>query len=219
MATNGDCESVKRKAKATPIKEERIEARRDHAIARALDRKMAREQSANIELATASYRAFIPAMGVPVATSLGRPRFPIHYGLTEELGALKPWGLMSPDLPADEFDTRYRARLDRVGVDKLRRTFYAISNRHSGARLVLLCFENVLAGQGCHRRVWAEWWTERTGQVVPELSWVAGRSGVPVVVRNVAPAQQTGDDELGQNSHRSSGQVRDDRKERPCQAP
>jgi hypothetical protein len=35
--------------------------------------------------------------------------------------------------------------------------------------LVLLCFENVLAGKRCHRRTFADWWYGRMGQRVPEL--------------------------------------------------
>lgn len=140
----------------------------------------------SVELATASYRTFIPAMGVPVATSLGRPKFPISYELTEEVGALKPFGLL--DLDGAEFTARYRDRLEKVGTAKLWRVFHAISRKHDGARLVLLCYEDVLAGQFCHRRVFADWWQERAGQAVPELSWIAGQDGVPVVVREAEPA-------------------------------
>jgi len=115
-------------------------------------------------------------------TSIGRPRFPISYELTEEVGPLKPWGLFGKDLSDDEFGPAYRERLEKVGIDKLQRVFQAISRKCDGRRLVLLCFEDVLAGQSCHRRAFADWWTERTGHLVPELSWVAGSDGVPVVV-------------------------------------
>jgi hypothetical protein len=143
-----------------------------------------RRAEITVELATASYKSFIPAMGVPVATSSGRPKFSIRYELTEEVGALKPWGLL--DIDDDEvFTERYRARLDKVGVGKLQRVFHAISAKHGGSRLVLLCWETVEHGQPCHRRTWADWWTEQTGQPVPELSWVCGSDGRPVPVRDV----------------------------------
>lgn len=145
----------------------------------------------SVDLATASYRTFVPAMGVPVATSLGRPKFPIGYELTEEVGALKPFGLL--DLKDDaEFTASFRERLEKVGTAKLWRVFHAISRKHDGARLVLLCFEDVLAGQFCHRRVFADWWRERTGQAVPELSWIAGRDGVPVVVSEAERSGEPG---------------------------
>ena len=57
----------------------------------------------------------------------------------------------------------------------LRAKFEVISDRHGGRRLVILCFEDVLAGHFCHRRVWAGWWHERTGQSVPELEPGGGR--------------------------------------------
>src|SRR5947209_23310 len=100
-------------------------------------------------------------MGIPVQTSLGKPKFPLAYELTEEVGRLKPWGLFGAKLTDEEFARKYRERLDKVGVDKLRRHFYAISNRHGGARVVLLCYEP--HGHFCHRHVWASWWEEQTG--------------------------------------------------------
>ena len=119
------------------------------------------------EFATGRYATFEPPMGVPVQTSLGRPKFPLRYELREEVSELMPRGLFGKGLSEAEFTARYRERLAKVGVDRLRRQFDAISRRHGGARLVCLCFEPV--GQFCHRRVFAEWLQERTGQVVPEV--------------------------------------------------
>jgi hypothetical protein len=121
------------------------------------------------ELATSRYADFTPAMGVPVQTSIGRPKFPIRYDLTEEVRDLMPRGLFGKDLSETEFTARYRGRLDKIGVDRLRRQFDAISRRHGGERLICLCYEDVHAGQFCHRRIFADWWQERTGQVVPEV--------------------------------------------------
>ena len=37
-------------------------------------------------------------------------------------------------------------------------------------RLVLLCYEDLTKpGLRCHRRLFANWWCENTGDVVPEL--------------------------------------------------
>jgi hypothetical protein len=77
-----------------------------------------------------------------------------------------PWGLL--DVADEEFDVRYRARLDRLDLDALAAKFDSLSARHGGRRLVLLCFEDVHAGQSCHRRIFADYWTERTGIAVPE---------------------------------------------------
>jgi hypothetical protein len=107
-------------------------------------------------------------MGVPVAITLGRPKFPLRYTLEHEARRLAPWGLFDVKDPA-EFTRRYRERLDRLDLDALVAKFEAISAQHGGRRLVLLCYEDVHAGQLCHRRVFSDFWQERTGQRVPEM--------------------------------------------------
>lgn len=40
----------------------------------------------------------------------------------------------------------------------------------SGKELVLLCFEDIREdGVFCHRRIFADWWRKRTGEIVEEL--------------------------------------------------
>lgn len=121
-----------------------------------------------VELATGRYSTFDPSMGVPVAITLGRPKFPLRYKLEHEARRLAPWGLFDVKDP-DEFTSRYRERLDKLDLDALLMKFEAISAQHGGLRAVLLCFEDVHAGQFCHRRVFAEWFERRTGQRAPEL--------------------------------------------------
>jgi hypothetical protein len=120
-------------------------------------------------LATYSYAAFRRSLGVPVQTSLGRPKFPIDYELREQVRELMPQGLFGKNLSDDEFTHHYRGLLDRLDLDTLRTEFDAISKRYDNARVVLLCFEDVRAGRSCHRRVFADWFYERTGERVPEL--------------------------------------------------
>lgn len=117
-------------------------------------------------LATASYATFRPSMGVAVQTSVGRPKR-IDYEAREQVRELMPYGLLK--LRGDEFRRAYRARLDKLDLDALRAKFDAISKRNGHKRLVLLCFEDVHAGQHCHRRDFADFWLERTGQRIPEL--------------------------------------------------
>src|SRR5262249_45679746 len=97
---------------------------------------------------------------------------------------LKPYGLLQIEDDA-EFRVRYRASLDRIGVQKLSAIFSGIAGKYGGQRLCLLCFETVEHGRSCHRRDFAQWWLEQTGVEVPELSWVCGGEGVPVVVREL----------------------------------
>jgi Protein of unknown function, DUF488 len=119
-------------------------------------------------LATGRYQTFTPSQGVPVQASLGRPKFPLDYELRETVRELMPWGLLDKKLSDDEFTRRYRQRLDRLDLDALRAQFDAISKRHE-KRPVLLCFEDVHAGEFCHRRVFADFWQERTGRRIPEV--------------------------------------------------
>jgi hypothetical protein len=118
-------------------------------------------------LLTGHYHGHRREHGVAVATSIGQPKWPLPYPLEHGLRDLMPFGLFGRDLPADEFKAGYRARLDRVGVDRLRAQFEAVAADHPGEPLVLLCWEK--PGEPCHRRVFADWWYERTGQDVPEV--------------------------------------------------
>lgn len=131
-----------------------------------------------VALATSSYRQFDPLMGVPIRISVGRPRFPLGYDLGEHIPELCPtWAMLK--MSPEEYDERFFGKLEKVGVERLQSIFGAIADRHGGARLVLLCFEDVLAGQTCHRRGFAAWWLERTGQRVPEIDPETGEMTLP----------------------------------------
>lgn len=123
------------------------------------------------ELATSRYATFDLSMGVPVGITLGRPKFPLRYEIAAEIRELAPWGLMKLD--GEQFVRAYRDQLERLDLDALLRRFQQIGEQHGRRRLVLLCYEDVHAGQLCHRRVAAEWLEEQTGQQVPELENLA----------------------------------------------
>ncbi|MBA3471842.1 MAG: DUF488 family protein [Rubrobacter sp.] len=135
-----------------------------------------------VEVATSSYRQFEPGIGVPVRITLGKPRFRLSYSY-EEIRLLAPTPRIFR-LGGEDFEHEYREHLEKIGVERLKTVFEEVSGRHGRDQLVLLCFENVLAGERCHRRVWADWWFEQTGQRVPELEPNA-------VVEQHEPAQKT----------------------------
>jgi hypothetical protein len=120
-----------------------------------------------VDLATGRYQSFDSSMGVPVRTTVGKPRWPLGYELKHEVRELAPYGLMK--LNGAEFEAAYRTKLERLDRAALMERFEAISAQERGRRLVLLCFEDVWAGQACHRRTFAAWFEERTGQAVPEI--------------------------------------------------
>jgi hypothetical protein len=102
-------------------------------------------------------------------TSRGGPRFKLDYPLVHSLLKLAPardlWGLNLAD-----FIPAYRAQLDAVGVAAIRKDLAKITSKAPGKEPVLLCFEDIRKPeQWCHRRVFADWWAEQTGEVVDEL--------------------------------------------------
>lgn len=103
----------------------------------------------------------------PVRISLGVPKFWPAAERLPFIAELAPDGWMM-SREGEAFGAAYLAKLDRIGVDLIAERFEAITTVHAGA-LALMCFEDVLAGQGCHRRLFADWWLERTGEVVPEV--------------------------------------------------
>jgi hypothetical protein len=97
----------------------------------------------------------------------------LPYELRYRIDELAPYGGLY-HMEGEEFVQAYRARLDRIGAEAIRARFAEIIalERQAGnvePALVLLCYEDVLAGQGCHRRDFAQWYFEQTGVEIPEL--------------------------------------------------
>jgi len=68
----------------------------------------------------------------------------------------------------EQFRTRYPARFDdALGVERVREMLTTAQGDQPG--IMLLCFENVHAGERCHRRYLADWITAKLGLDVPEL--------------------------------------------------
>lgn len=120
-------------------------------------------------LFTAQYQRFQAEWGVPVRTTLGRARFKLGYAPVEGFTLITPPG-HAFRLPYDQFRKAYRAHLHRTTVARIWETTDRISQQFQGRPLVLLCFDDLTkAGAWCHRRLFAEWWLEQTGEVVEEL--------------------------------------------------
>jgi hypothetical protein len=117
-------------------------------------------------LATCSYRAFVPGMGVPVVTSLGLPKW-----RPEAAGWARCW-LITPRgryfaASAEVFDTEYIHQLERFGARRIARELHAIGRAAGADRVVVLCHEAL--PEQCHRALWAAWYFNATGEHVPEL--------------------------------------------------
>ncbi|MFI5493546.1 hypothetical protein [Actinoplanes sp. NPDC051859] len=124
-----------------------------------------------VDLFTCRYQRFQPAMGSPVRTTAGLPRFPLTYELAGHAHLISPtWAMVSINDQAT-YRGQYRLLLDAHGLDAVRAELQAIADQATDPRLVLLCFDDLSKPDGwCHRRMFADWWTEQTGDDVPELA-------------------------------------------------
>ena len=102
----------------------------------------------------------------PVATTVGKPKFQLRYDLAGACALIAPLGVFGRGLSEEEFEAGYRERLDRFGVDQIRAELATLTGDRPGC--VLLCFCD-LEKSCCHRRLFARWWKERTGEEVAEL--------------------------------------------------
>jgi hypothetical protein len=107
---------------------------------------------------------------VPVGISRGTPRFPVpyRYRLARVLAPSRKTFALRDDAA---FEKSYLVDLEGIGVDRIGAVLGKIGDEEGGEALALLCFEDVHAGQVCHRRMFAAWWEQRTGQEVPELQF------------------------------------------------
>jgi hypothetical protein len=119
-------------------------------------------------IVTGRYQAWRPEHGVPVRTTVGRPRFWRGPQLVDGR-VLAPYGLLGKGLSDAECRERYWARLDDR-ADLVVQGLADIVRQHPGQTLVLCCFEDVTKGQECHRRWFATWAERRLGIVVPEVA-------------------------------------------------
>ena len=125
-----------------------------------------------IELVTSRFQAskLILAAGLaPTRVTLYYPRFPLGYELAGALPELAPRRAIFR-LRGAEFEEAYRAQLERESVEHLLERMTAIAAIANASGLALLCYEDVIGtGLQCHRRIFAAWWEEKTGQRVCEL--------------------------------------------------
>jgi hypothetical protein len=106
-----------------------------------------------------------------VRITLGAPRFALGYAIVGELVELAP----SPRifrLEWERFAPAYLRQLDQVDWPAVDEQLHAIAAAADTNGCAWLCFENVLRGEHCHRRLAADHWLERTGQDVPEIGLV-----------------------------------------------
>ena len=103
-----------------------------------------------------------------VSISLGVPKFPLAFPTMASIPELMPHGSWL-QIPEPEYRVKYLAKLEKVGVPWLMVRLQEVSEKNPEGKIALLCWENLAKGDWCHRRMFAEWWEEKTGMVVEEL--------------------------------------------------
>lgn len=109
--------------------------------------------------------ADFPALKVGI--SIGAPRFKIAYPVIRLKELMPRYPMMK--LHGDEFKLVYLAYLQSLTAARVIALLEQTSRANGDADLVLLCFEDVNAGQLCHRRYLAEFLVHHLGIEIPEL--------------------------------------------------
>lgn len=107
----------------------------------------------------------------PVGISLGTPKFPLGYELKDKCYALAPKGFMLK-MEYGPYREAYFKKLEDIGTDKIIGIVQRLDARaqEEDKSLVLLCYEDIRKPENwCHRTLFAEWWQEKTGEVIMEL--------------------------------------------------
>jgi hypothetical protein len=110
-------------------------------------------------------------MVVPVRISMYPPQpllRELPYALKHAVRNLMPERTMHGDWR--KFSPLFWEKLEHLGVEKIASHLAAIGARHECKPLALLCFEDLLKGQRCHRVILSAWWHEQTGWRMPELT-------------------------------------------------
>lgn len=119
----------------------------------------------NWTLATCSYSEWHPDMGAMVRITLGNARGKTPDFEVPDLAPRRAYF----NAPTEEFIRKYRLQLNAYGVPHFQQIFTTMTDIASGAPLVLCCFERLNRQGECHRRDFACWWYENTGEDIPEL--------------------------------------------------
>ena len=70
-------------------------------------------------------------------------------------------------------EKEYFTQLHAVGVEDIQQQLVAVEGEAKGREVLLCCFESlapvkVAEGQWCHRRLFADWWEQKTGILIAE---------------------------------------------------
>lgn len=97
-----------------------------------------------------------------ISIAVGNPKYSVAYPIID-LKCLKPYGIFGT-YEGEEYKAKYYERLDWYGVDYI---YNEILRAARGKNTILLmCHEK--DPNECHRKLFAEWWFMRTGEIIEE---------------------------------------------------
>jgi hypothetical protein len=107
-----------------------------------------------------------------VPISIGLPRWLLPYALEQQLRPLCPPRRIIKWTDQEQYAEVYLQQLEDLGIEAVN-TLLGEAHDRTGRDLVLLCYED-LSKFWCHRTMFAEWYKNKTGIVIPELvGWAA----------------------------------------------
>ena len=96
------------------------------------------------------------------------PRFPTKYRISGDIRQIAPPGYLWNENDRARFREPYFKHLEKTGYPVIGAIIQEYLNE--GKDVVLCCYEDVRKpGEWCHRLVFAEWWLQRTGEMIEEL--------------------------------------------------
>lgn len=110
-----------------------------------------------------------PDKHIPIMISRGAPRFKTHYKLQGKIDILMPTKeeLDCAGKSIEDICDLFCDRWDILGIEAIHAAL--IAHEQPGKDIVCLCFEDI-EQELCHRRIFAEWYADVTGEVIEELS-------------------------------------------------
>jgi len=97
------------------------------------------------------------------------PRFPVKYKIEGNIIQIAPPGYLWNENDRTRFTEPYFRHLEKAGYPLIGALIREYLNL--GKDVVLCCYEDVRKpNEWCHRLVFAEWWSKKTGQIIEELS-------------------------------------------------
>lgn len=97
------------------------------------------------------------------SVAVGLPKYPLAHEL-KHLTSVKPYGVFGK-YHGEEYKQKYFERLEMIGLERIYNELMSVQGDKEN--LILMCYEK--DPSECHRRMFAEWWYKKTGEIIEEI--------------------------------------------------